>query len=144
MTNWSKPRTDGCGTSRHRSRSVPSSRTVWMSARSEPPAAATITWGVDADDTTTIDLTGELCTMTVNRVRQLVEEVAEASPANVAIDMSAVTFIDARGLSLLLLMQQRLAERELRCRIVSPSDVVRRLFEIVGLEERLTGRIGSV
>jgi len=111
---------------------------MWVSARSEPPASATITWGVDGHDTTTIDLTGELCTMTVDRVRQLIEDVANASPADVAIDMSAVTFIDARGLSLLLVAQHRLADRGLRCRIVSPSRVVRRLFEVVDLEERLT------
>ena len=99
------------------------------------PATATITLGVDAHDTTTIDLTGELCTMTVNRVRQLIEEVADASPASVAIDMSAVTFIDARGLSLLLITQHRLAERGLGCRMVSPSEAVRRLFTLVGLKD---------
>lgn len=114
---------------------VSASRTMWVSSRSEPPASATITWGVDAHDTTTIDLTGELCTVTVDRVRQLVDEVVNASPSNVAIDMSAVTFIDARALSLLLLAQDRLAERGLRCRIVSPSHVVKRLFEVTGLEE---------
>ena len=123
-----------------RTRNLLSSRTVWVSARSEPPATATITLGVDAHDTTTIDLTGELCTMTVNRVRQLIEEVADASPAGVAIDMSAVTFIDARGLSLLLITQHRLAERGLGCRIVSPSEAVRRLFKLVGLKERMPER----
>jgi len=117
-----------------RARNVPPDRTVWVSARSEPPATATITWGVDAGDTTTIDLTGELCILTVSRVRQLIQEAADASPANVAIDMSAVTFIDARGLSLLLLTQNRLAERGLRCQFVSPSHAVRRLFNILGLE----------
>ena len=103
-----------------------------MSSRGEPPATATITWGVDDHDTTIVDLTGELCTATAHRVRRLVEEVAEASPADVAIDMSAVTFIDSRGLALLLLMRTRLAERGLRCRLVNQSPVVRRLFDIVG------------
>ena len=66
--------------------------------------------------------------------RDLIQEAADVSPADVAIDMSAVTFIDARGLSLLLLTQNRLAERGLRCQFVSPSHAVRRLFNILGLE----------
>jgi anti-sigma B factor antagonist len=105
---------------------------VWVSSRDEPPATATITWAVDDHDTTIVDLTGEMCTATCHRVRRLVEEVAEASPADVAIDMSAVTFIDSRGLALLLLTRSRLVERGFRCRLVNPSPVVRRLFDIVG------------
>jgi anti-anti-sigma factor len=58
--------------------------------------------------------------------------------------MSAVTFLDARGLSLLLLTQNRLTERGLRCRIVSPSHVVRRLLELVDLDEQMTARVGSM
>jgi anti-anti-sigma factor len=133
MTTLSETPTDDVGMTRQRSRHIPFGRTVWVSSRREPPATATITWGVDAHDTTIIDLTGELWTATVDRVGKLVDEVADVSPADVAIDMSAVTFIDARGLSLLVLTRNRLAERGLRCRIVNAAPVVRRLFDIVGL-----------
>ncbi len=51
-------------------------------------------------DTTTVDLTGELGTLTAERVRKLFETTAETSEASVAIDMSDVTFIDSRGLLL--------------------------------------------
>jgi anti-anti-sigma factor len=122
---------------RRRPRPVPPQCTLWESAPGEPPANVTITWGFDAHDTTTIDLTGELCTRTVQRIGGLMTHVAQHSPADVAIDASSVTFIDCRGLSLLLGLQGQLAQRELRCRIVSPSRVVRRLFQLAGAENRL-------
>ena len=109
-----------------------------MSARDEPPAEATITWAIEDDEVTTLDLAGVLCTLTVQRVRDLIAEVAEASPAPVAIDMSGVTFIDGRGLSLILKTQERLAVRGLGCEIVNPSLVVRRLFDVVGLQNLLS------
>ena len=116
-------------------------RTVWVSARDEPPAEATITWAIEEDDVTSLDLAGVLCTLTVQRVRDLIAEVAEASPAPVAIDMSGVTFIDGRGLSLMLATQERLAARGLGCAIVNPTPVVRRLFDVVGLQTLLSGLI---
>lgn len=115
-----------------------SNRTVWVSTRDEPPAEATITWAIEDDEATTLDLAGVLCTLTVQRVRDLIAEVAEVSPAPVAIDMSGVTFIDGRGLSLMLTTQERLAARGLGCEIVNPSPVVRRLFDVVGLESLLS------
>jgi anti-anti-sigma factor len=122
-----------------RSRPLPQQCTLWQSAPGEPPANVTITWGFDAHDTTTIDLTGELCTRTVQKIGALMTHVAQHSPADVAIDASSVTFIDCRGLSLLLGLQCQLAQRTLRCRIVSPSPVVRRLFQLAGAEDRLCG-----
>jgi anti-anti-sigma factor len=116
----------------------PSNRTVWVSARDEPPAEATITWALEEEEVTTLDLAGVLCTLTVQRVRDLITEVAEVSPAPVAIDMSGVTFIDGRGLSLMLTTQERLAARGLGCAIVNPSPVVRRLFDVVGLQNLLS------
>ncbi len=113
-------------------------RTVWISARDEPPAEATISWAIENDGATTVDLDGVLCTLTVERVRDLIAEVAEVSPAPVSIDMAGVTFIDGRGLSLMLLTQERLAARGLGCEIVNPSAAVRRLFDVVGLDGLLT------
>jgi anti-anti-sigma factor len=140
MTETSRARTGHRRNANRRSRHVPADTTTWESARGEPSATVTITWAVDAHDTTIVDLTGDLCTVTVQRIRALLADVAERSPGNVAIDASAVTFIDSRGLSLLLVTQNRLAERGLRCRVVSPSRTVRRLFELVHLDDRLCTR----
>jgi len=114
--------------------------TSWHSARGEPPATVNVTWGIDVHDTTIVDATGELCTLTAERAGQVFRTIAETSTAPVAIDMSEVTFIDCRGVSLFLRTQSRLAERGLRCRIVSPSPAVRRLFDLLGLDDRLSGR----
>ena len=89
---------------------------------------------MESGDVTTVDLNGVLCTLTVERVRDLIAEVAEVSPAPVSVDMAGVTFIDGRGLSLMLRTQERLAARGLGCEIVNPSTVVRRLFDVVGLD----------
>lgn len=143
MAHTTNGRADGGERRRRKRREAPSSRTVWVSGPSGPPATATVTWAVDAHDTTTVDLGGEWGKGTTQHVRELIEQVADASPANVAVDMSEVTFIDGRGLSLLIRTQNRLADRGLRCRIVSPSPVVRRLFALVSLEDRLSKRFDS-
>jgi anti-anti-sigma factor len=140
MAHVSNDRHDGGHRSRRRPRRAAASRKTWRSGPAGPPATATVTWGVDSNDTTTVDLSGEWGKSTTQHVSEFIEEVADVSPANVAVDMSEVTFIDGRGLSLLLRTQNRLADRGLRCRIVSPSPVVRRLFERVRLEERLSRR----
>ena len=110
---------------------------MWASADGEPPAAVTITWAIDVHDTTIVDLAGDLCTETVQRTRSLFADVADTSSGNVAIDASDVTFIGSRGLSLLLGTQSRLAERGLRCRVVSPSRAMRRVLEVAQVDDRL-------
>ena len=98
---------------------------MWASAHEEPPASVTITWAIDVNDTTIIDLAGDICTEAVQRIRRLFSDVADTSAGNVAIDASDVTFIGSRGLSLLLGTQRRLAERGLRCRVVGPLSAMR-------------------
>ena len=142
MTEMSRAGNGHPPTANRRSRPVSPPTTMWASTRDEPPATVTIAWALDAHDTTIVDLTGDICTVTVQRIRTLLADVAETSPGNVAIDASAVTFIDGRGLALLLATQNRLAERQLRCRVVNPSRTVRKLFELVHLDDRLYKRVG--
>ena len=121
-----------------RSRHGPAATTMWASSGGHPPATVVITWAVDAHDTTIVDLTGDLRTVTAQQIRTLLANVAERSPGDVAIDASAVTFIDSQGLSLLLVTQDRLAERGLRCRVVNPSGTVRCLFNLHHLDHHLS------
>ena len=133
-----RTRTVGTGhpeTVNDRARHLPAEATTWASGAGEPRAAVTITWAVDAHDTTIVDLSGEMCTLTERRIRGLITGVAETSKGDVAIDASEVTFIDSRCLSLLLGTCNRLAERGLRCRVVNPSRIVRRLFELVRVDD---------
>lgn len=122
---------------KRRSRHVPADTTMWASAHEEPPASVTITWAIDVNDTTIIDLAGDICTEAVQRIRRLFSDVADTSAGNVAIDASDVTFIGSRGLSLLLGTQRRLAERGLRCRVVGPSSAMRRVLEVAQVDDRL-------
>ena len=116
---------------------MPPNTTMWASAPGEPPATVTVAWAVDAHDTTIVDLAGDLCTVTVRRIRDLFSDLADTSAGHVAIDASEVTFVGSRGLSLLLATQSRLAERGLRCRVVSPSSVMRHVLAVAQVDDRL-------
>ncbi len=53
------------------------------------------------------------------------------------IDLTTLTFLDARGLAALLAAQHELRQTGAPCRIVGATGVVRRVFEITGLTDRL-------
>lgn len=55
-----------------------------------------------------------------------------------ALDLSEVEFVDSSGLRVLIECHQRLQEDGRELRIVSPSPVVRRLFQISGVDSYLT------
>ena len=57
---------------------------------------------------------------------------------DVALDLSGVEFVDSSGLRVLIDAHQRLDEAGGALRIVSPSDPVRRLLEISGVDGYLT------
>ena len=137
MTQISPARTAHRWNAKRMSRHVPADTTMWASAHGEPPASVTITWAIDAHDTTIVDLAGDVCTEAVQRIRSLFSDVADTSAGNVAIEASEVTFIGSRGLSLLLGTQSRLSERGLRCRVVSPSRAMRRVLEVAEVDECL-------
>jgi anti-anti-sigma factor len=130
--------TDHTGTTmpadRQEPASVPMTRTIKMSASGEPWAEATITWSPSDHDRTLIELDGELCTRAVVRVGDLVEDVARSATSPVSIDLSAVTFVDGLGISLLARTRRQLSERGIEFEIVSPSSAVRRVVDLVASE----------
>ncbi|MGI5270390.1 STAS domain-containing protein [Nonomuraea sp. CA-218870] len=84
----------------------------------------------------TIRACGEVETLTAAALRHaVVDGLRRHQPARIDLDLSAVTFFDARGVSTLLMSRQD-AER-LRCRlaVVDASRIVRRVLDIVGLLE---------
>lgn len=113
------------------------SRRMWVSARGEPPARAVITWPETDGEPVTIELVGVLCTLTVQRVGGLIDDVGRSAAEMVDLDLNGVTFIDGRGVSMIVALQQSLGERGVACRITRCSNVVRRLFHIVRLGEHL-------
>lgn len=81
---------------------------------------------------------GPLCTQTVLDLRAEILRLANSVRGDLEIDLSQVTFIDGRGLSLVVQLRQALAERQLDCCVGAASPIVRRLFELTGLDSLLS------
>jgi anti-anti-sigma factor len=63
--------------------------------------------------------------------------VSDRRPTTVTLDLSGVTFIDARGVSLLSRLAQHLASWDGSLAITRPSHVVTRLLALVGIDRDL-------
>jgi len=59
------------------------------------------------------------------------------SAATVTVDLSGVTFMDSSGLNALIAAAKLAGESDCELAVCSPSDPVRRLFEIAGVGEVL-------
>jgi anti-sigma B factor antagonist len=64
--------------------------------------------------------------------------VAAVEPAGLAVDLSAVSFIDSTGLAALIEINNAVQAHGQRLRIVSPSRCVRRILEVTGLNPAFT------
>ena len=61
----------------------------------------------------------------------------EPGPAHLEVDMSAVTFMDASGIGVLLAARQRAVDDGGSLTLRAPSWAVRRLTRVLGLDELL-------
>ncbi|HTL86100.1 MAG TPA: STAS domain-containing protein [Acidimicrobiia bacterium] len=72
-------------------------------------------------------------------VMEVVGELVGADPRPVIVDLSAVSFFDAAGISFLLRLARVAQLADTTARVRDPNPDVRRLFEIVGLEALMRG-----
>jgi anti-sigma B factor antagonist len=90
-----------------------------------------------AADILIVEVAGEVDMATSPRIREAVEDAAEAC-RRVVVDLSEVSFLDSSGLNALVGCRRELAARGVELRVVSPADnVVRRVFEIAQLTDEL-------
>ena len=94
---------------------------------------ATLTFVVGADGECVAEFSGVLCTLSVLELRSAIEQLVATTTTSLTMDLRRVTFIDGRGLSLLLTLRKSLAERDCPCRVSGASDTVYRLLEITHL-----------
>lgn len=88
-----------------------------------------------AGDVLTVTLAGELCTWSSEVLRaQLLELTVTRDWQRVEVDLSDVTFVDARGLRLLLLARDCAAELGTSFALVTPSPAVSRVLNLCGLD----------
>ena len=84
-----------------------------------------------------VALRGELDLSTVNKVQEELRRVEAGDPPLVVLDLSALTFLDSTGLRSLIAADARGREQGRRLTLAQGPAVVRRVFEITGLEGRL-------
>jgi len=84
---------------------------------------------------TTVTLCGELDVSTIVSVRDVLEEECARKPSRIVVDLSQVDFVDSSALHAFVIANKHLEGHGGALRIIGVSDVVRRTFEIVQLDQ---------
>jgi anti-sigma B factor antagonist len=88
-----------------------------------------------SESETTLTLCGELDVSTIATVRDVLEEECARQPSRIVVDLTLVDFVDSSALHAFVVANNRLEEHGGSLRITGVSDVIRRTFEIVRLDE---------
>jgi anti-sigma B factor antagonist len=83
-----------------------------------------------------VSLAGELDLATAERLRARLTDLVQSDPPPVrmVLDLAALDFVDASGISVLIGAQRALATRGGRLVLRSPSRMVRRVVQVLDLE----------
>jgi anti-anti-sigma factor len=84
-----------------------------------------------------IALSGEFDLAGVQEFEAVLKKRESQAPAVVVVDLNGLQFMDSSGLRALVMADQRATQAGRRLAIVPGPTVVRRVFEITQLEERL-------
>ena len=84
-----------------------------------------------------LSVAGELDLSSAPTLRACFEQL-DVTVDEVVVDLGGLRFIDSTGLSLLVATERSLAERGGRLALRHPSDQVRRVFEVSGVDKVLT------
>jgi anti-sigma B factor antagonist len=85
-----------------------------------------------------VTVAGELDVSTAPVLQRELDRVADQSPHLIRLDLSALRFMDSTGLQLVLSTASRASEEGRQLELVRGSESVQRVFQVAGLEERLT------
>ena len=88
-----------------------------------------------SESETTIALRGELDVSTIATVADVLEQERVRRPPRIVVDLAHVDFVDSSALHAFVVANKRLEEHGGSLRITGVSDVIRRTFEIVRLDE---------
>jgi anti-anti-sigma factor len=112
------------------------------------PIRADLSWRTgDQPGHLELMITGELCVWTMSCIEPAVWGlVSDLRPVTVTLDLSGVTFIDARGVSLLSRLARHVAASDGGLIVTRPSHLVTRLLAMVGIDRELhlAARLGSL
>ena len=90
-------------------------------------------------DETCVQVRGELDAHTVGELEQTLAPMADKGPSVLVLDVGGVGFVDSSGLRVLLGLRRRLVARGGQLRLVELSPAFRRLLDLTGLLDELTG-----
>ena len=90
-----------------------------------------------AGSTHTLYLAGELDSASAPTLGREIDWVELGDPKALVLDISALTFIDSAGISLLLCVDSRLGLGSNSVRVVGAAGQVRRVLEATGVSEHL-------
>ena len=103
---------------------------------------------MDRDGRRTLVVSGEIDLATAPGLRRELETLIVEAHSPAVLDLSAVTFIDASGLSELVAAQRKVVHTDVEIVLVDPSAPCRRILEVTGLDRafeietnRLTGDV---
>jgi anti-anti-sigma factor len=89
------------------------------------------------DDVTVVALTGEFDLAGVQKFDDALRNLEADDPRVLVVDLNKLQFMDSSGLRALVMADNRAKRAERRLAIVPGPHVVRRVFEITQLEDRL-------
>ena len=91
------------------------------------------------DKAVRIAVAGEIDLATAPQLKAVLLAAIEqlTPPRAVKVDLTEVTFMDARGISVLLAVREAARRRGVGFTVQNPQGIVLRIFEIVGLTETL-------
>lgn len=93
---------------------------------------------VQADDAEAIlEVGGELDLSTVHVFLDAIDDVMDAGPATVVLDLAKLTFIDSSGVGAYVTAFRRAKAQGTRLRIGDRSPLIDRVLQIAGVEEAL-------
>jgi anti-anti-sigma factor len=87
-----------------------------------------------ADQVATVTVRGEIDMSNVDRLRDCLTEIAGRHPQRLMIDLAAVGFLDTSAIHALVEARHSLA-RQCPMILCSPQPIVRRVFELTGLDQ---------
>jgi anti-anti-sigma factor len=90
------------------------------------------------DATARLTLAGELDLATAGVLDEHVRRVAGDRPARLIVDLAGVTFCDSSGIEALLRACAFATDRDIDFRVVNPTGVTRRAFQLTGVLDLLT------
>jgi anti-sigma B factor antagonist/stage II sporulation protein AA (anti-sigma F factor antagonist) len=83
----------------------------------------------------TLSLEGELDLQSENELREVVDELPD--PSAIVLDLRKLSFLDSRGLRVILSVQQRCEDNGIKFALTPGREQTQRLFAITGLLEVL-------